>query len=102
MSKEEAMSNDSSPRIFEHATRTNVMAKIKSRELGVSVSCSASRRNRVGVGLCIRPGQCATTVGAFATEYSVHHGRRHRLDAAEHLSRGPGGRRNAEYRPHRP
>ena len=36
-----------------------------------------------------------------AAEHPVHHGRRHRLDAAEHLPPRPDGRRNAQHRPHR-
>ena len=41
---------------------------------------------------------------AAATEaqHPLHHGRRHRLDAAEHLPSRPDGRRNAQHRPHRP
>ncbi len=35
------------------------------------------------------------------TQYLVHHGGRHRLDAAKLLSPRPDGRRNAEHRPHR-
>ena len=35
-------------------------------------------------------------------EHPFHYGRRYRLDAAEHLSSRPYGRRDAEYRPHRP
>ena len=40
---------------------------------------------------------------AAATEaqHPVHHGRRHRLDAAEHLPPRPDGRGNAQHRPHR-
>ena len=34
-------------------------------------------------------------------QHPVHHGRRHRLDAAEHLPPRPDGRRNAQHRPHR-
>ena len=40
---------------------------------------------------------------AAATEaqHPLHHGRRHRLDAAEHLSPRPDGRGNAQHRSHR-
>ena len=34
-------------------------------------------------------------------QHPLHHGRRHRLDAAELLSSRPDGRRNAQHRPHR-
>ena len=34
-------------------------------------------------------------------QHPVHHGRRHRLDAAEHLPPRPDGRRDAQHRPHR-
>ena len=34
-------------------------------------------------------------------QHPLHHGRRHRLDAAEHLSPRPDGRRNAQHRSHR-
>ena len=34
-------------------------------------------------------------------QHPVHHGRRHRLDAAEHLPPRPDGRGNAQHRPHR-
>ena len=37
------------------------MAEIEPCELGFGVSCSASRRDSVGVGLRIRPSQCTTT-----------------------------------------
>ena len=38
---------------------------------------------------------------AEQAQHPVHHGRRHRLDAAEHLPSGPDGRRNAQHRSHR-
>ena len=41
--------------------RRNVLAEIGPGELGVGVSCGASRRDRVGVGVRIRPGQRTTT-----------------------------------------
>ena len=63
------------PRNFERATRTSVMAEIEPGELGLGVSRSASRRDRVGIGVRIQPGQCTTTGDAYAAEYSVHHGR---------------------------
>src|SRR5262245_62654573 len=54
---------------------------------------------------CIRRGRYGECAGgrpaATETQHPLHHGRRHRLDAAEHLSTRPDGRGNAEYRPHR-
>ena len=41
-----------------------------------------------------------TTARAEA-QHPVHHGRRHRLDAAEHLPSRPDGRRDAQHRSHR-
>ena len=36
---------------------------------------ASSRRNRFGVSMCGRPGQCATAGDGQAAEYSLHHGR---------------------------
>ena len=58
-------------------------------DLGVGVSCGASRRDCVGIGVRIRSSQRTTTGDACEAEYSLHHGRRHRLDAAKHLSPRP-------------
>ena len=60
--------------------------------LGVGYSCLPWR-----LAACSRPRRRRRQA-----QHPVHHGRRHRLDAAEHLPRGPGGRRNAQHRPHRP
>ena len=38
---------------------------------------------------------------AAEAQHPLHHGRRHRLDAAEHLPPRPDGRGNPQYRPHR-
>ena len=38
---------------------------------------------------------------AAETKHPLHHGRRHRLDAAEHLPSRADGRRDAQHRPHR-
>ena len=55
-----------------------------------------------GVGCRRRPGERAGLCPATAeAEHCLHHGRRHRLDAAQHLSSRPDGRRNAQHRPHR-
>src|SRR5262245_27049959 len=43
----------------------------------------------------------ATAAATSKAQHPLHHGRRHRLDAAEHLSPGPDGRGNTEHRPHR-
>ena len=44
---------------------------------------------RVCVHRCLRDGEPAGfSAAATETQHSLHHGRRHRLDAAEHLSRG--------------
>ena len=51
-------------------------------------------------GRAIRRRQPCASAGK-ETEHPVHHGRRHRLDAAELLPPRPDGRRNAEHRPHR-
>ena len=48
-------------------------------------------------GIDGRPGICTRQ----ETQHSVHHGRRHRLDAAEHLPPRPDGRGDPEHRPHR-
>ena len=45
----------------ECAPTRNVMAEIRPCELELGVSRRASRRDRVGIGVCSRPGQCATT-----------------------------------------
>ncbi len=42
-----------------------------------------------------------TCLCAAEAQHPVHHGRRHRLDAAEHLPPRPDGRRDAQHRPHR-
>ena len=39
---------------------------------------------------------------AAKAQHPLHHGRRYRLDAAEHLSPRPDGRRDAQYRQDRP
>ncbi len=46
-----------------------------------------------------RAGGRATA--ATEAQHPLHHGRRHRLDAAEHLPPRPDGRGNAQHRPHR-
>ena len=45
------------------------------------------------------PSTAAITTGK--AQHPLHHGRRHRLDAAEHLSPRPDGRGNAQHRSHR-
>ena len=65
---------------FDHEDHPKVMAR----------SVCGSRNSRE------RTGGCTTAAEA---KHSLHHGRRYRLDAAEHLSSRPDGRRDAEHRP---
>ena len=66
------------------------LAKI-SRSVLARVVCRDSGDEHAGI-------RAATTGEA---QHPLHHGRRHRLDAAEHLPPRPDGRRNAQHRPHR-
>ena len=66
---------------------------------GLRAACAAAAF-AVGLGGG-RVGRSGGRPGEEA-EHPVHHGRRHRLDAAEHLPPRPDGRRNAQHRPHRP
>ena len=61
------MSNDRLLR-FERATRRNVMAEIRPCELERGISRSASRRDRVGIGVRIKPGE-RTTTGAYKAQH---------------------------------
>ncbi len=63
-----------------NAPQKNVMVEIRARELGLGVSRRPSRRDRVGIGVCSRPGGRAgedddTCSGAAAAEHPVYHGR---------------------------
>ena len=49
-----------------------------------------------------RPIWLRRRAGTGQAQHPVHHGRRHRPDAAEHLSPRLDGRRNPEHRQHRP
>ena len=66
---------------------------------------SLSRNLWLGLLALFAVVAAASTAGgrAAATEaqHPLHHGRRHRLDAAEHLPSRPDGRGNAQHRPHR-
>ena len=55
----------------------------------------------VGVGCRRYDGDPAGGRAAAEAQHPLHHGRRHRLDAAEHLPPRPDGRGNAQYRSHR-
>ncbi len=59
----------------------------------------ARERDRLAVRA---DGRQRARPGQRQAQHPVHHGRRYRLDAAEHLPSRPDGRRNAQHRPHRP
>ena len=63
------------------------------------------RMHRLGTAILLGPlpawPRCRRPPPRRKAEHPVHHGRRHRLDAAEHLPSRPDGRRDAQHRPHR-
>ena len=62
----------------------------------------AGFKRRPGGGQFARNGLAGLCASASRqAQHPVHHGRRHRHHAAEHLSSRPDGRGNAEHRPHR-
>ena len=54
-----------------------------------------------GIGCRVNWGSPTRISTTAKTQHPLHHGRRHRLDAAEHLPPWPDGRRNPQHRSHR-
>ena len=74
------------------------------QRLAHKILCRADQRGDADVALVGRTGQHAgggTTAAGAKAQHPVHHGRRHRHHAAEHLPPRPDGRRDAQHRSHR-
>ena len=67
------------------------------RAMRGALHAQRARTGHRGLGRC--PGGGAG--GGGEAQHPLHHGRRHRLDAAEHLPPRPDGRRDAQHRPPR-
>ena len=71
------------------------------RLVGLSGPAASYWAATMMMSLCGPASTPAAAQQPAEAQHPLHHGRRHRLDAAGHLSPRPDGRRNAEHRSHR-
>ena len=68
---------------------------------GLRRTCAALAGGALLAATALTPAWSQAPQQPAEAQHPVHHGRRHRLDAAEHLPPRPDGRRDAQHRPHR-
>src|SRR5262245_65917613 len=80
-------------------SRVAISLSISNKSQGDTIETKTINPRSCYAVRCADRGYCA---GARQeTEHPVHHGRSHRLDAAELLPPGLDGRGNTQHRPHR-